>query len=1574
MSRDRGLPRRRWFAPWTLAGFVLIASSCGKSDDVEKPAVPAGKELSKAADSQSGVSKRDANKSLKTAAVSKKDADLAHGAGKQAGDAKSRDADMQAAAEAEAAKKRSAEKVRIAGGNPTFRIQRDYDQKLAVRIENVSAKPQKVVAEIDPPGNGLLGDFVGAGGKSAPIDVAAGGTSTLVLALFAQDARQRVYDIPVRIKDSGTGELLGSARLSVGVPLPKFSLKTRVGSADPGTLAVPVEVKNEGEALTDVTVEGAAGLFGRISFAPYVDHARLGNGETLTFHVAPVLDPSFRELKGNVTIRGAGQTQDVPLHFELPPGKRVFVATSASLPKFSSTGWYCTNNPNTNSSIGGPTGWRHHHRLPPIRVPTNQRDYGPPDDPDFPYRNSDDNKPIYIRPVPDPDNDNHPISSTANVGSNPLQDNINKVQKAIETAVNQAEDVGNVLSSMGDDVSGAVSGNPTQPRYRDQSVSGTRDPRGRKAYARYRPGINANNAAEASWAIVGGGSPRSTAVFAWHSTPSTPKGHREVLIWGKDPVSHKLRFRRPLKLSGEKAHARWPIVIGLRGRRALVLWEQSDDDDGAPSLDYCVSDPDLDSWSPPTEVPGAQAAGDEGNFDPFPVVGPDGKVSVVWQRGTGKAARLLLVRATEHGVFGPPVTIAGLPPGAARPVARSAGDGGIDLVFVAPPTQPVAGVETAVFFARIPPDGALAEKLVRLSPSNADAGEADLAVVEPVLYVAFRAGAEGASQILQVESHDGGATWTDRVPASPESLYAEFPSFVPRDDGSVDLRFYGDARAAGSGFTTIKRFASTLKSGHWTEPDRRLTHFPAIESAWLEIQFQPRMSRERFLPHELEVQFNGRTLLHQKDVVPEGNYLLPCDPQDFRSDERGTGHNSIGLRTRHVNAGHYMFATGFRLKAHQKFLERLVIAKDQQEADRLVAQETSDVNHSRPDVGLFNNHLTAIPAKPKNGDPIRLKLLAANVGEGKAEDVRINVYTTPPGPDLKPGSAAVGRPVSVGVLEPFDSKMVDVEFPYDGKERYYAVISCKGEDFDTENNVHLASFPPPPHPQIEPEHYGQDQELIVRPADDPNPVPFVRVIDAQSGRETAQIKKGRLKGMVPTGNYRLAVKLFEYEGEEILYPEPIRHEQGQHQDISLTTSIVLANGDGFAPIWQWEAYRVDHPKQVVERLPGHHAVMFLPPGEYRFVLHPTAWDNNGGTLAWPQTVRLERGQRATLGLSSGIELVVGERYEPIWKWEAVTADSPQTVVQWHAGDRRTMLLPPGRYRIAIHPTAFDNNGGRVVWTDVVEVLPDRLTRAVLNTGIELDANAYSQNPLWKWEVVEARAPEKLVQWQAGDRSTMLVPAGDYRIAIHTTAWDNNGGRLVWPQTVHVERNQRAVVHLASRIQLVIPERYGSISRWEAISADADQKAVQWQAGNLRTMLVPPGRYRIGIHPTWWDNDGQRLIWPLELTVTEGKQTSVALDSGIRFVAAPDQKLSFTFGFVDLKTNRTIQWGRNAEAVQFLPAGDYRVEVQRSAANPWETYVPKVSVEAGKVREVTWKGFPDLAPAKPKSSGAGIGRN
>jgi hypothetical protein len=1582
MLQHLAVARRRWLVPALVAGIALLQSSCAKHDVAQKPALEAIADSSKparVAEDANPAGQNPAKNGLPSANgapppnhPTPPDGIAAAGnRGKAAGEKQLADA------AAVGGRKSSADsKVRLADGSAAYRIARDYDQKLAVRVQNVSGEPHSIIGELIPPEGGLLGDFIGRGTKQKPLSLAPGESATLVLDLFAQDARRSSYDAHIKLTDSGSGETLLATALEIGVPLPKFALEAQTGPPDEGTLGIPIEVTNQGEVLTDVSVAADADLLGKVYFAPSVDHASLGTGQKLTFRALPVLDPSFRELKGKVTLRAAGGTRDVPVEFKLPSGKRVFVAVSASMPQFSSVGSYCTNNPNTNTPIGGPRSGPYHHRLPPIHVPPDQREYGPVYDPETPVRTG--TPPINFAPIPDPDSDIPPTTPPGGaLNPDPLQTAINNiVERGLDTGVKQIEDVGNVLGGMVDDPYGSITGRPTSADYRDQAVAQTRSPGGRKAYARHRPGIKDDNAPEAAWAIVGGGSPKATALFTWHSTPPGPKAHREVLVWGKDPISHQPRFHKPLRLSRGKRHARWPIVIGLRGRRALVLWEESDadDDDGDPSLEYSVSDPDMEAWSPPTDVPGADASDHEGNYDPFPVVAADGKVTLVWQRGAGKSARLLITRVTEKGVLAPPAKIDGLPTGASRPVARAAGDGGIHLIFQAPPGPAEQGVETAVFYARIPGGNTKAKKLARLSSPNVDAGEADLAVVGPALHAAFRAGLEGASQIVDAESDNDGTTWSDRLPATPDSLYAEFPAFVPRDDGSVELRFYGDARKP-AGWSMIKRFATARRSGHWTEPERRLTHFPAVRSAWLEMKFEPRMPRQEYYPHELEVLLNGHTLIHQKNVVPEGNYLLPCDPRDFRSDSRGTGHNTIGLRTRHLNPGHYLYGAGFRLKARQAFLERLVIAKDQEDADRIVALETGDVNHSRPDVGLFNNHLTPVPATPKNGESIHLKLLAANVGEGKAEDVQVNVYSARPKADLEPASEPIAPPISVGALAPADSKMVDVAFPCDGKERYYVVITCRGDDFDPDNNVHVVTFPPPPRPQIQPEHYGQDQELVVRTGEDPSSVSLIRILDAESGRETARIANGRLAGSIPTGSYRLALRHFQYEGNEVAYPTPIQHERGQHQEVSLSTAIALSNDDGFAPVWLWEAARTDHPDQVIQGQTGQRTVMLLPPGDYHVILHPSAWDNAGGKLLWPETIHLEQNQRVNLRLKSGIELGVGARYAPLSKWEAVSADEKQTVIQWCRGDIATMVLPPGRYRIGIHPTAWDNYSQRLIWPQVVEVAPDRLTQVILNSGVELDARVDPQHHLNRWEVVDASAPKKTVQWQSGDRLNMLLPPGDnYRVILHPTAWDNHSGVLLWTQPFQLKENQRAVVHINSGLRLVLAEGTGAISSWEALAADAGDAAVQWQSGDLTSMWLPPGRYRIAIHPTAWDNNSQKLVWPTEFTVASGREIPARLDSGIRFIVPTDKKPEFAFRFVDLKAKHQVQWGDNPQAVQILPPADYRIEIRKPGyEDSWHEYVAKLSVEAGKVREVPWTGFPVEPAPKPKSSGAGVRR-
>ena len=119
----------------------------------------------------------------------------------------------------------------------TFAIQRDYDQRLAIEVENRSKEGLSIVAEMGQLDDGVLGDFAGPGSAGRAVSVAAGAKQELSLHLFAQDARRSVYHSHVVIRDAASKEVLATAPIHVQVPLPTFALRTEISPANPATLA-----------------------------------------------------------------------------------------------------------------------------------------------------------------------------------------------------------------------------------------------------------------------------------------------------------------------------------------------------------------------------------------------------------------------------------------------------------------------------------------------------------------------------------------------------------------------------------------------------------------------------------------------------------------------------------------------------------------------------------------------------------------------------------------------------------------------------------------------------------------------------------------------------------------------------------------------------------------------------------------------------------------------------------------------------------------------------------------------------------------------------------------------------------------------------------------------------------------------------------------------------------------------------------------------------------------------------------------------------------------------------------------
>ncbi len=1516
----------------------------------------------------------------------------------------------------------------------TFNIQRDYDQRLAIEVENRSKEGLKIVAEIGRLDDGLLGDFSGLGSADHALELAAGAKHQLSLHLFAQDARRSIYHSYLVIRDAGRKEVLATAPLVVQVPLPSFALRTELGPPDPGTLARELTITNDGGPLTDLAVALGESLVGKAFLQPSVDHAYLVNGQQLKVAIHPRLSTSFKNLGGDLVIRAAGQEKKVAVRIDLPTGKSVFVAHSFSTTSDHAAGSYCTNNPNTNTPIGGPTANKQpcpKSKADCFGLPAGNERISEPGVPRL-YKNNVAQHTVtqeYVNAHPDEDIRIHyGIDFTSRVfGKDKKGKPTTEVKKMDFTACVEGKVTGlsggtwntisvtlsngNVIQylhasavkvKVGDDVTPdtvlGVTGDsgspgrvhlhvqakdkngkyidpdcaiadkpnesmPTLPKKATPKKGGASPPaakggkgkgkggagtaapkppskahadfpahapmasaspfrpnpivnapRGgvvRPAYALYRNNIYDNNAPEAMSVYADGAAGTSVLLQTWHSDRDHEMGMRRIWVGAWDRLTGKnIVAPRPLC---DEGLVQWPALLALPGQRALVVWETVPrrptqiGNDGVPALAYSVSDPGYLNWSAPTLIPDTQKD-DLGNFDPVPVVDAKGNIVLVWQHGVGSDARVMFARSSNQGAitFAAPMTAQGLPAGASRPVPRFDSQGALHLVFEAP-----ADPGMAVYHAVSKDGGAAFAAVQRLSPVKIDAGEADLLSAGKSLHAVFRSGASRQSRIEYTSSQDQGKTWAPPLPVTGDDIYAEYPSLFQRADGKVGVEFYGDKRGpiekkprccngASEGHSSLKRFETVYESGKWTAPGRLLTNFPAVESAWLQVDFRLRTPRTLYKPHDLSILVNGVEVVAQTGVIPEGTYLVPIDPALLHVDENGLAHNMIGLRTRHMNPGSYQTAADFRLLARHSFLERLVVASDQKEADALLAQETPRINHDRPDVGLFvPETASAIPALPKKDEKVTVKLVLGNLGEACAKNTKIEVFDEPPSNDGKPRGKPLGAKVDCEKLKPMEFRDITVEFPFGGKEHYYIVAQVEGTDFDLNNNLHVISFATFKPPTYSPLPFNPTQELTVELADDTAPPYRCRILSADKQEEVAVLEWGQLKGAVPTGKYQLALTRHEKD-RELLFPDVIEHTAGQNQRVVLRTAIEVAVPEWAArqtftielpgklrtPIFKWDVVKAGKPDEVVQTQYGWQPVMLVPPGEYQVAVTVLGTSEKDQRFLWPTVVKIAQDEHVVLNLDSGIILEAPRWAGPLWRWDRV---------------------------------------------------PDAKGKGTTTVGV---------GPVFRWEVTPASKSDEIVRWHYGTSPVMLLPPGEYRVAIKPTYLENR--RLLWPQVLKVEAGAATVLSLDSGLRVELPSQASEGYRWYAANAHKPGEVLMLQDPRHEEMLLPPGKYRVGIQPI--ADKGETLLWPDEVEVKAGASRVLKLASGLR-ITAGDKAREGEFRVLDAAGKKSIQWGVGFGTIHPLPPGKYTVLARDGKAAIWLSTKTPVEIDKDQVAEL-----------------------
>jgi hypothetical protein len=1154
-------------------------------------------------------------------------------------------------------------------------------------------------------------------------------------------------------------------------------------------------------------------------------------------------------------------------------------------------------------------------------------------------------------------------------------------------------------------------GQPPNP-LPDAAAGAVARPRGlrvRQDYAAFRSTIEQDNEPEAMLAVGAGpiGADRRVVLQTWHSAyfgggggnGSGSGGGRQILlrVWdgaGALPLSRNIILTKP------GTFGQWPAALALPDGRAFVVWESSGAGSAPPALAYKISIPGYGYWSQVHSIPG----GDDpaGNYDPAPLLAGDGHILVFWQQGQGPTGKILFSRSTDAGDFAPAAAAKGLPAGASQPVVRLGDDGAIHLLCSAPAAT---GSTAAVFYAISHDGGASFNHLTRLSPDpsnpDADAGEPDLLVAGQNLQCAFRVGGEWASRIDFICSKDGGQTWRGPEPVTSDDQYAEYPSLIARGGsgssssgssggGTIEIRYYGGARsdrdllpataapttapttaAADMRRAVLKEYAiATVGNGAdgqptWSAPRRLLAHFPAIQSAWLEATFRMRSDRQDYHPYELRVLLNNIELIHQVGVIAEGTYLLPVNPAILASAIGGQPHNVVGLRSVNISPTHYNTGADFRLQARCAYREMLVAADNQSDADALVAQESADVNHSRPDVGVFARLVEApqkaplLPAAPQIGQVIELPLLVANLGESAASDVTVRVHAK------THDGAVVGDNISLGTIVPDQVRAIDVKFPYGGEAEYYVVSTHPGPDFDPSNDVYQVSFVPPSVPTITAKAADPKQPVAALLPDDPT-IPFRwRILDAQSGKEVATVERGQLKGVIPSGDYRLALQRYEDEGNEVIFPQIVQKTSDQPLRASISTAVEITL-PSWAPIpYRWEllppASSANADKEV-QWLYGKHTVMLVPPGDYRLAVW--AGSDPKTRLIWPDPIHVEQDADVVVKLDSGIAPPPALARLPapyLWGVWRADGDPSQDPLVYAEHDWRPLLVPPGTYRWGIRQTEYDC---RNVLFGPIAVSPAQLAHGEMPATIQVLPVEWSAMP-YRYGLIDT-ASQKLVQEITSHASFGLwVPPGNYDLAIKPSF--ERMGEVVFAKNLVALSGEWTRVFLDSGIDIeAAPSRQNLAAPYQVSFYCQGVKDPVQQLTNAGwgAALLPPGKYQVAFQPNPYKSGA--VAWSDEIVVEPDKLGKLVFDSGIDIEPGPSlAKLPapYQFTFYREGVKSPIQqltdpgWG-----AVVLPPGKYRVALQ---PNTWKSgpvlWNAEVVVEPGKFAKLALDSGIDVEP-------------
>ena len=303
------------------------------------------------------------------------------------------------------------------------------------------------------------------------------------------------------------------------------------------------------------------------------------------------------------------------------------------------------------------------------------------------------------------------------------------------------------------------------------------------------------------------------------------------------------------------------------------------------------------------------------------------------------------------------------------------------------------GNQSEISCATVNQEGQIVSEPREIFAGDLSCGEPRLAIKENgEIFAVWRVGEGKASEIWFSASSTAGKSWSAPLQITADTQYSEYPKI--KAFGDTILVTYHAPVMDGRDLTF--QIASLDRGKSWKQSKALISTSPWVEEASLELHFSLSWPRSDYKPFDTFIHMNGEKVGEILDAIPEGIYrfdipgdLIYCNTTEILANE-------IKIFAPEINSADNIILKSHRLVVKRHLTQIPVFAEDQQEADRLASDHTTNFNHRRPDLSISANRLNIPSSAFKKGEKINLDFDVFNMGEAAAENVRLLIFRSDP--------------------------------------------------------------------------------------------------------------------------------------------------------------------------------------------------------------------------------------------------------------------------------------------------------------------------------------------------------------------------------------------------------------------------------------------------------------------------------------------------------------------------------------------------------------------------------------------------